>query len=595
MTQKVYAAWPVSQNQVTNCLFVVTEKPVWQGQASNYEQVKPLIDHAHAKSKQGLTVVGYVAYEAAPAFDPALSVQASNSPLPFSYWMAFEDKQIKKFEVQADEDIEFAQPWLDDFGSEWFDNCFHEVKNRIEQGDFYQLNLTTRLSNHFTHKKLAKLPWYLFKRLYLRQKATQSIFLDCGANQVLSLSPEVFFQWDAPRLVTSPMKGTANATVANWVLKDSAKDRAENIMIVDLLRNDMARVCKPRSVQVKSLFDVVELPTVKQMTSTITGLTHENTALSSVFSALFPCGSVTGAPKSQAMKAIAALEKQPRGIYCGSVGLIEPGGLVKMNVAIRTLSVEKNQLTYGVGSGITWYSRQLDERQEWWQKTEFLKQATHDFNLLETLGLKLGSWVRRQEHLARMHKAAKHFGFVWNRKVIDEQLDAIAKKHKAGHWRGRWLLKATGEINVQLEPLKPLPEQIILKLASHPIQKMLNWTEYKTTHRVHYDQFLPTDENVFDTLLFDEKHRLCETCRFNIVVLINDRLITPRICASSRSNLLNGVYRSVILRENRVQECDISISDLTQAKSVWLINSLREWVQVDEIFDVNDALIYSKA
>ncbi len=447
MTISVYAAWPLADTKTPLTLCVATQAPVWLGTAWVHDQVQSLLDQAHQYSQQGLTVVGYVAYEAAPAFDPTLVVHLDDPPKqPLCYWMAFNTECLEVCTVEPQrQNFSALSPWVDAYGLDWFEDRFARLQQMIAQGDFYQLNLTTRLHAELESEVVNDLAWQLFKVLYFKQQASHSVYLNCGSFQLLSLSPEVFFHWQGNQLLTSPMKGTCTATVDDWVLKDSAKNQAENVMIVDLLRNDMARICLPRSVQVKSLFDVMSLPTVKQMTSTITGLTQSGVLLSQVFAALFPCGSVTGAPKHQAMKTIAALEQSSRGVYCGSIGVMQPGGAVKMNVAIRTLCLQQNQFTYGVGSGITWYSDALDERREWWQKSEFLRQATRDFQILETLRLEQGQWVRRYEHLERMQQAARYFGFICNLTSIHQQLDEVASRHLQGQWRGRWLLAAGGE------------------------------------------------------------------------------------------------------------------------------------------------------
>ena len=267
-------------------------------------------------------------------------------------------------------------------------NRSRRVRKAIEAGEFYQINLTTRLNAKSGHVDA----WQLFQHLYLTQPAPQSVFLRGTAFNVISLSPELFFHWDGQSLTTAPMKGTRQPHAGSFdVLSDSEKDRAENVMIVDLLRNDMAKVCQPRSVQVRSLFDVMHLPTVDQMTSSIAGRTLPGTGLKDVFAALFPCGSVTGAPKSQAMLRIAQWEKSPRQFYCGALGVLSPGGVAHFNVPIRTVIEHKSMLEYGVGSGITWYSTVGDEKKEWWQKTVFLRESTADFRVLETL--RTGEWA----------------------------------------------------------------------------------------------------------------------------------------------------------------------------------------------------------
>lgn len=569
--------------------------PVWKGLANDPGDVISCIDYAHRQSQAGRFVLGYVAYEAAPAFDSFLPVRQTDCQFPLVCWMAFERGQVQELPIQADElpAVDPFSPWREMFGEEWFNKSFLEVKGLIEQGEFYQINLTTRLKSRAPEGFSA---WSLFKRLLIAQPAAHSVYLDVGDFQVLSLSPELFFSWDGRALVTSPMKGTRKPGRDQGLeLQDNPKDRAENLMIVDLLRNDMSRVCEPRSVQVKSLFDVVRLPTVEQMTSTIEGITRSGTELGDIFKALFPCGSVTGAPKRQAMRHIATFESEQRGVYCGAMGVMQPGGAVKMNVPIRTVTLRNGQMSYGVGSGLTWYSDRQAERKEWWQKTQFLRGATKDFQVLETLALKEGVWVRLTEHLLRMKSAACHFGFVWDQDEVIRQVKREAMTRPNGQWRGRLLLSAQGELQVFLDALPAEPAVVEVRLADSAINPDDDWVQFKTTHRTNYDFFAPRENGVFDTLLFDPKGQLTETCRFNVVFQIENQYLTPRMSTCGAVNLLGGVLRGCLLSENEIFEADLTVSDLARVQRAWLINSLRGWIEIHRIADSEGKLLYQVA
>lgn len=592
----VIAAWSeVSDRSNQLVLKAATGAPVWQACASNLSQVVPCIEQAHAQSKMGRVVVGYVAYEAAPAFDAALPVKAVAPSTPLAHWLAFEPSQIKDVSPSkaAPLNEELLTPWLDDFGGQWFEESFQKIRDLIEQGEFYQINLTTRLSSTAPDSLDA---WALFQHLFGTQAAAHSVYLNLGDLQILSVSPELFFQWDGGTLTTSPMKGTRKpGRSTELALQDNPKDRAENVMIVDLLRNDMARVCQPRTVQVKSLFDVMHLPTVEQMTSTIEGETHDSTQLVDVFKALFPCGSVTGAPKRQAMHHIAGFEMAPRGVYCGAMGVMQPGGVVKMNVPIRTVTLQGGQMTYGVGSGLTWYSERLAERKEWWQKTQFLRDATRDFQILETLRLENGKWVRLDLHLQRMQSAANHFGFVWDKATVVAQLNDAALNNPVGVLMGRLLLNAQGELQVQVRAMPPTPGVVEVTLAEKAFESNENWVQFKTTHRKNYEAFAPKKADVFDTLLFNPQGKLTETCRFNVVFEIENQRLTPRMSTCGAGNLLGGVLRGSLLSENKILEAELTVSDLARVQRAWLINSLRGWVEIDRISNCEGELLYKIA
>lgn len=629
--QSVYAAWCEGQQGSThslNDLKLAVGEPIWLKSSDSLANIPSILDEAQEKSLQGLLVLACVPYEAAPAFDPALKVSAMGSPL--STVMAFAPEQVlswAEFSHLRESNPSIAlhfTPWLNENPQSWFDESFDRVRDWIASGDFYQINLTTRLRATVCLPKLGNASsdsvlFELFLRLFQAQPAAFSMYLRLPGQTIMSLSPELFFTWDKGRIVTAPMKGTRKPNGLGPRLEDSTKDRAENLMIVDLLRNDLARVCLPRTVQAESLFDVMTLPSVEQMTSTISGLTRPALKVSALFEALFPCGSVTGAPKAQSMKRIAQLETSPRGVYCGALGLFKPQGSMRFSVPIRTLVVEppaenctRLKLEYGVGSGLTWYSNKQEEHQEWWQKTVFLRKQTLDFSLLETVRLEHRIWHNADLHLQRMKNAAQRFSYVWNDVYIRAKLQQVALEAGEGPYRARCLLSPGGEFEVQLFPLEgALPNKIRLALANRPIEDALleqglelgdylPFIEHKTTYRPHYEAFTGP---VFDTVLYTKQGHLTESCRFNLVLEVGGQFVTPILQPdhevenqpNNSVKLLNGVLRQRLLSENRIQEIPLHIGDLSRAEGVWLINSLRSWVRVDEIVNQDGDLIYRTA
>ena len=419
--------------------------------------------------------------------------------------------------------------------------------------------------------------------------------------QVLSVSPELFFDWqDAPgggHILARPMKGTAprGATPEEDAaqaahLRTSAKERAENVMIVDLLRNDLSRIAQPHSVQVPVLFHTQALPTVWQMTSDVQARTRPGTTLTEVFAALFPCGSVTGAPKVRAMQMIRALEPAPRGVYCGAIGVVRPAGVAgadglcrvaaTFNVPIRTVVLRatpdgSTTATCGIGSGITSGASAAAEWQEWRHKRAFAERASAPFDLLETLALDGGQLRHQGEHLARLHAAAVHFGYPWSAEAVAQCLHDLARAHPQGLWRVRLLLSAQGQPRAEAFALQPTPVPVRLQLAPRPFEAAHSeFVRYKTTRRAHYAAFAPTAPGVFDTVLWNEAGEITECTFGNIAALLDGRWTTPPLACG----LLPGVGRAVALRQGRVTEAVLRVDDVPRVQAWAFINSLRGWL-----------------
>jgi para-aminobenzoate synthetase/4-amino-4-deoxychorismate lyase len=255
--------------------------------------------------------------------------------------------------------------------------------------------------------------------------------------------------------------------------------------------------------------------------------------------------------------------------------------------------VSGNELEYGVGSGITWYSTQVDEKKEWWQKTTFLRQATCDFQLLETLRLEQGQWVNLDDHLARMAQAASYFSYVFDPERARGVLATLASQHKQDIFRARCLLNADGEFNVELHPFEVSNAPVQLRLANAPMNATPEFILHKTTHRPEYDHFLDQAQGAFDVLLFNESGDLTETCRCNLVVKIQGELLTPQICSSTSIYLLPGVLRARLLRENTIRQARLNVQDLQRAEQVWVINSLRGWVPVFAVLGTKGEVLFS--
>ncbi|NMF89638.1 aminodeoxychorismate synthase component I [Aromatoleum petrolei] len=332
---------------------LVFEQPSETIEACEVSQVREAVARADRAAREGKWVAGFVCYEAGAAFDPAFRFRG-RAELPLVWFGVFDTPVGAHARTQASTP---AFDWDLSAGRPRYEQDIATILEHIRAGDVYQVNHTLRLAGHYVGD------WQcLYEGLRERQATGYCACIELGRHRILSVSPELFFSREKQRLTFKPMKGTARRGASEELdraLRDSLvtaeKERAENLMIVDLIRNDLSRIAQPYSVSVPSMFSVEEYPTVWQMTSTVTADIAPDTGLEEIFAATFPCGSITGAPKIEAMKIIAELETGPRGIYCGAIGMLRPGGDAVFNVAIRTLAVDVVSGTgqYGVGSGIT--------------------------------------------------------------------------------------------------------------------------------------------------------------------------------------------------------------------------------------------------
>ena len=571
--------------------------------AHGLEEVVPVLQAVHAAAQAGRWCVGYVRYEAAAAFDAALQVHAPDGPLA---WFAVHDEAQPWTAEQAPGGEEPPHvAWAPGLSRAAFDGALARIRAAIGDGELYQVNYTAPIAGHLLRGSAQG----LFRALQRAQPGGYAACIDTGAEQVLSVSPELFFDWRSGAagdpaggsILARPMKGTAprgatpQADAAQQDhLRASPKERAENVMIVDLLRNDLSRIALPRSVRVPALFATEALPTVWQMTSDVEARTRPGTSLAQVFGALFPCGSVTGAPKVRAMQLIHALEPAPRGVYCGAVGVVRPdgppgpGGLhavaATFNVPIRTLVLGPRDadgsapVACGIGSGITWGSEAEAEWQEWRHKRAFVERASMPFDILETLGLADGRLQHAEAHLRRMGEAAAHFGYPFSTLAARRQLEAVAQAHPVGHWRVRVLLSPDGSLRAEAFALQPTAEPVRLRLAARPFEAAHGeFVRYKTTRRDHYAEFAPTEPGVFDTLLWNAAGEITEGTFGNVAALIDGRWVTPPLACG----LLPGVGRALALQAGRVQEAVVRVGDVPRVQAWAFINSLRGWLAAE--------------
>ncbi len=563
--------------------------PVAVHVATNIIDVMPVLDAVARASAAGRWCVGFVAHEAAGAFDPALVVQkVAGKPLA---WFAEFASPSNKFpsldainaSTSAQVEGQYAVgDWRSDVDHLVFRDKVESIRADIHDGRFYQVNFTTRLRASFSGDAL------IFHRaLQSSQPNGYHAFIDTGSAQLLSVSPELFFTLHDGNVTTQPMKGTAprgdtpdaDDRIA-WALTHSDKERAENLMIVDLLRNDLSRIAKPNSVEVASLFALQPLPSVWQMTSTINATLRDGMGLTDVFRALFPCGSVTGAPKVEAMRAIAALETAPRGAYCGAIGFVAPAieGRPRacFNVGIRSVWIENGAATCGVGGGITWDSTVEGEWAEVIYKSRFVKRASKVFELLETIRLEEEVYTLLDRHLDRMENSARHFRFWFDRTHVTETLDGLKHQHLRGVWRIRLLLDRAGRARCEAITLDDIPRDVAFRIADSPVSSADEFLLHKTTRREVYEHHAPAGQGEFDTLLWNERGELTEFTRANLVLKIDGEMWTPPVACG----LLNGTLRDELVANGSLKERVLRREYLTQAEGIWWLNGLRGWVPI---------------
>lgn len=553
-------------------------RAVWAAHAPG--EVRAVLDAVEDAARAGSWCMGCVRYEAASAFDAALVTHAADGPLA---WFAVYDQALP-WDANVAEQGDAAQvDWHSSLERRDFNQAIAWIHAAIAQGRCYQVNYTAPLQGALLQGSAEA----LFSALRRAQPGGYAACLDTGQEQILSVSPELFFDWDGERILARPMKGTAprGATPEEDMalaqgLRSAPKERAENVMVVDLLRNDLSRIAEPFSVQVPRLFQLQALPSVWQMTSDVQAVTRPATRLADVFAALFPCGSVTGAPKAAAMRMIRALEPRARGVYCGALGIVRPAGAGAMhatfNVPIRTLALRGAQVACGIGSGITCDATAEGEWREWQHKRAFVERASAPFVLLQTLALEDGAWRHLREHLQRLQDAARHFAYPWSGRAA-QCLAEVAQSHPAGLWRVRLQLDAGGRACAEAFACTPTRAPVRLQLAAAALEERWARSEfvrYKTSRRAHYDAFAPRDPAVFDTVLFNARGEITEGTRGNVAALLDGQWITPPLACG----LLPGVGRAVALREGRVREGVVRLADLPRVQAWAFVNSLRGWL-----------------
>jgi len=510
----------------------------------------------------GHHVAGYFSYELGylletrlrPLLPPARAV-------PLLWFGVFERAEDGHLEAQG---RAYAGPLRHEWDAQGYHRRFERVRRYIADGDIYQANLSFRSRFAFAGEARA-----LYASLRARSNAAYGAFLDDGERQILSLSPELFFAL-APdgSLTAKPMKGTiargpdpASDEAARAKLAASEKDRAENLMIVDLLRNDLGRIAEIGSVGVEDLFSVETYPTLHTMVSTVRARLKPGADLATIVRALFPCGSVTGAPKIRAMEIIAELEASPRGLYCGAIGHFSPDGAARFNVAIRTLTICGGAGDLGIGGAVVQDSTSQGEFDECLLKARYYEAARTPLELIETLRWSPGEgFVRLARHLDRMARSASYFGIAFDRARL------TLPQGGSEDMRVRLSLNEAGEFHATAAPLGPPQPRWTYAISPRRVQSADALAHHKTNWREHLETLPDVDETVF----LNERGEVAEGSRSTVFVRRDGELLTPPLSAG----ILDGCLRSEMLETGACREAVLMPQDL-ESGEVFLGNSLR--------------------
>jgi para-aminobenzoate synthetase/4-amino-4-deoxychorismate lyase len=545
----------------------------------------------------GLWAAGFISYEAAGAFDAALKTHAPSGPplLQFGLFKNVETHPGLRPPLHGRGSYKLGG-WTPSVSRDEYAAAIGKIKEHIAAGDTYQVNYTFRLNAEFSGS-----PFDFFCDLAAAQQGRYAAFIETNEFAICSASPELFFELKAGVITSRPMKGTKSRELtaeadraAAEALKNSAKDRAENIMIVDMIRNDIGRIAEAGTVETVSRFDVEKYPTVWQLTSTVRGKVDAASSrraqrqdaastLGDLFKALFPCASITGAPKAKTMEIIQGLEKDPRGIYTGAIGFIAPDGTAQFNVAIRTAVVDRSAgvVEYGIGGGIVWDSNADSEYEEAITKSRILARRNPEmqpgcFQLLETMLWEDGEIFLLERHLKRLAGSAEYFDVKVD---LNEIRDHLCNLRFNEPTRLRLLLSRDGQFKVESASCRWAQRQdaaSTLVLAKKPVDSGDVFLYHKTTSRAVYEKAKADFPEADDVLLFNERGEVTESCVANVVIELDGRKVTPPVSCG----LLSGTFRDELLERGEIVEQIVILDDLKRASAIWLVNSVRKWRKV---------------
>ena len=587
---------PLIYNNGTSLFF---KNPSFILSAKNLKELEKLFIRIEELKQKGQSGYGYIKYEAGYELETKLKHLSDNNNMDIARFYMFDNENTFKIKnsgldfagieylMQNREDISYQ---INNFKlntkEATFINNIHKLKEHIKRGDTYQVNYTIKSTFDFTGDVCS-----LFMKLIFDQSAAYTAFINDGNDFILSVSPELFFERRENIIICKPMKGTMkrnyNFEKDNEIkqcLEQSKKNRSENVMIVDLLRNDISRIASDGSVKVNKLYETERYETLYQMTSTITAKLNDEIKLSDIFRNIYPCGSITGAPKCRTMEIIYEVEKEKRGIYTGALGIIDNECDV-FNVPIRTVIIDKEtgKGEMGIGSGIVWESNAEEEYNETILKSNFLTKPTEYFYLFETMLAENGSIFLLNEHIERLKLSAEFFLFpVDNRKVKEKINNSLVNIDKAEQYRIRLTLNKWGEIKCEANILSRENHKNTLAISEIKVSSKNKFNYFKTSNRAIYDnEFINfSDKGFADVVFFNKKDELTEGSRTNIFIMKNGKWLTPKISCG----LLNGVYRQhFILNHKDCIETVLYRDDILNADEIILTNAVRKEIKISKV------------
>ena len=571
-----------------NCHSYLFRQPLEVIRIQALEQVPGLFQLVEQELARGHFLAGFIGYECGYHFEPAAAPpKLTDSGLPLAWLGVYGPPLV--FDHRSGSFVGGEPPLPPSSLGEYevreaglgiarTDYCatIDRIREYIAAGDIYQLNFTDDV-----HFRLSGSPQVLFQALRRSQTVAWGAILNLGEAQILSLSPELFFRLRQGHIVTRPMKGTARRgrfaaeddQMATWLHGDP-KNRSENVMIVDLLRSDLGRIAEVGSVRVEELFEVERYETLLQMTSTVAADLPPGTRYYDIFRALFPSGSVTGAPKVRAMQIIHQMEGRPRGVYTGAIGCFSPGGQADFNVAIRTVVLHGGVGRMGVGGGIVWDSAPQQEYEECELKAEFLSRREEEFSLIETL-LWDGGFPLLDLHMERLRESAAYFGFAFDAEEVRGALEAEAcDLQSGGLYKFRLLLDRAGRVRVEAAPLETRAGSGRVCLSPQRTSSQDRFLFHKTTRRaLHQRGLAEARAQGFDEVIFlNERGEVTEGAISNLFVEMAGRLYTPPV----ECGLLPGIYRRHLLATDpRAEERVLRLEDVRSADALYLCNAVR--------------------
>lgn len=554
--------------------WLLFKDPVDQIIAHEHDSIIPCLNKAELLTEKGYYAAGFLTYEASPAFEPEIPV-FKNPSLPLIWLGIFRNP----YEISLEADTQSAiSPlnWTPLLTRKSYNNCIAEIKEYILSGDTYQVNYTFDLKTDFNHDTKT-----YFESIVAAHPAPYAAYVNTGKDVFCSFSPELFFRKEGDKILCRPMKGTSSRgrtceedRQKSNGLYFSQKNRAENLMIVDMIRNDCGRIAKIGSVEVSSLFDIEKYRTVYQMTSTIKAYT--SVSVSEIFKALFPCASISGAPKIRTSQIIYELEKRPRGIYCGSIGYMAPEKKALFNIAIRTVHVKipKSIAVYSVGSGIVWDSQSDDEYSECINKADIVSQPLPVFDLFETiLYTPEEGYFLFDEHLDRCSRSCFYWDFPVTREIIKSYLNRIKAVLPLADLKIRLVISKNGTINHTYEPFFHETGIVNIGLAKRPVDSSDPYLYHKTTNRAIYKNVVEDSGAFDDFILWNERDEITETTLANLVIKKGNKYLTPAL----ECGLLPGTFRSNLLKDGLIEETVIKVNDIYSSNEIFRINSVRKW------------------